>query len=244
MGFQIIATARVSREEFLMVDFLGTDDIFALVKEGSFVVKSNGVGYTVKANEGFLFKKEVLYHRSVVETVTMYLFRYKSDESAFQYEHVIFNDKNRLVTTFNMLETLDQSVQREDFEYRNHLFFDLVMQHRLENAHTPHVDEPIESAITKIISTIHQSIDLSIIANESGLSYVQFLRRFKNFCGLTPSEYINELRVQKAKKLLTDTNMLVKDIAYSCGFENEYYFSNFFKKHTAMSPTAFRSLSS
>ena len=82
------------------------------------------------------------------------------------------------------------------------------------------------------------------IAKESGLSYVQFLRRFKNFCGLTPSEYINELRVQKAKKLLTDTNMLVKDIAYSCGFENEYYFSNFFKKHTAMSPTAFRSLSS
>ena len=40
--------------------------------------------------------------------------------------------------------------------------------------------------------------------------------------------------------LLTDTDLLIKEIAYACGFENEYYFSNFFKKHTTLSPSAFR----
>ena len=46
-----------------------------------------------------------------------------------------------------------------------------------------------------------------------------------------------------AKTLLSDTDIYIRDIAFRCGFENEYYFSNFFKKHTSYSPSAFRKLS-
>ena len=81
------------------------------------------------------------------------------------------------------------------------------------------------------------------LASKSGLSYVQFLRRFKAYTGLTPSDYLTSVRLQKAKMLLSNSTLLVREIAYACGFENEYYFSNFFKKHTATSPTAFRLLS-
>ena len=41
-------------------------------------------------------------------------------------------------------------------------------------------------------------------------------------------------------RLNTVTDMLIKDIAAMCGFENEYYFSNFIKKQTGMNPSAFR----
>jgi len=244
MKIQLIVAARVSRDEFMMNDFLGSDDIFALVKEGSFCVEREELKFTVSAGEGALFKKNILYHRRVISPLTLYLFRYKSDEHVFESEHIIFKDSVRLLSTLSMLEELDTKITRDDFEYRSHLFYDLVMQYKLENQKPQITDEPIEHAIFEINRSLHQNVDLPEIAKESGLSYVQFLRRFKTLTGLTPSEYINELRLQKAKQLLTDTNMLVKDIAYSCGFENEYYFSNFFKKHTTLSPRSFRKSSS
>jgi AraC-like DNA-binding protein len=46
--------------------------------------------------------------------------------------------------------------------------------------------------------------------------------------------------MQKAKELLTGSSLQIKEIANACGFENEYYFSNFFKKHIKMSPSDFR----
>ena len=57
---------------------------------------------------------------------------------------------------------------------------------------------------------------------------------------MTPTEYVSFLRLQKAKRLLIDTDLLIKEIAAECGFSNEYYFSNFFKKRTELSPQNFR----
>ncbi|MBQ8850771.1 MAG: helix-turn-helix transcriptional regulator, partial [Clostridia bacterium] len=187
--------------------------------------------------------KNTLCHRWVREPIVMYLFRYKSDTHAFDSEHVIFKDQTRLATTFAMLEQLDCEVFREDFEYRSRLFSDLVMQYSMENRQRHSVDEPIERAIAHINRSLHKGTRLARIGEESGLSYVQFLRRFKAFTGVSPSEYITALRLQKAKQMLTDTDLRVKDIASACGFENEYYFSNFFKKHTSISPSAFRASS-
>ena len=133
MKIQLIVAPRVNREKFLMSDFLGSDDIFALVTEGSFLVERGDTKFTVKANEGALFKKNTLYHRTVLEPISIYLFRYKSEKSAFDSEHVVFKDKERLRTTLSMLERLDENVFREDFDYRYHLFCDLVMQYKMEN---------------------------------------------------------------------------------------------------------------
>ncbi len=244
MRFQLLIAQRASRKKFIMEDFIGSDDIFALVTKGSFSVVCNGEMFTVKANEGMLFRKNTLYHREVVEPVTMYLFRYKAESPAFDCDHVVFKDQVRLSTTLVTLEMLDREVFGADFEYRSHLFDDLVMQYEMETLKKKSEDEPIERIVAEINRSLHKSISLSQMGERCGLSYVQFLRRFKAFTGVSPIEYVAERRLQKAKQLLADTDLLVKDIAFSCGFENEYYFSNFFKKHTNMSPTAFRSFSS
>ena len=60
---------------------------------------------------------------------------------------------------------------------------------------------------------------------------------------------MGEVQVRKDLAMVSDggrpkigypRDLLIKDIAYACGFENEYYFSNFFKKHIKMSPSDFR----
>ncbi len=243
MNAQLLVAPRVFRERFIMEDFIGTDDIFALVKEGSFVAESENGCVTVCANEGMLFQKNLLYHRKVLSPVILYLFRYKSDTPVFPCEHVVFRNTERLKTTLAMLEQLENDTFENDFEYRKHLFSDLVTQYELEHRIFKSADQLIENAVDEIRRNLHRGVSLEEIGERSGLSYVQFLRRFKSFTGMTPSDFIIALRLQKAKTMLADTELLIKEIAYACGFENEYYFSNFFKKHTSLSPSAFRAAS-
>ena len=240
MKAELTVALCVVRERFVMEHFIGSDDIFALVKEGCFTVESENGCFTVKENEGMLFQRNVLYHRRAITPVTMYLFRYKSDTHAFPCEHVTFTDRARLLSTVSMLDRLESGVFENDFEYRRHLFSDLIAQYAMEQKSKTCTDPLIEAAMEEIRGALHRGIHLDMLAEKSGLSYVQFLRRFKGVAGMSPSDYVIALRLQKAKALLSETELLIREIALACGFENEYYFSNFFKKHTTLSPTAFR----
>ena len=65
---------------------------------------------------------------------------------------------------------------------------------------------------------------------------------FKNYTGLAPAQYISQLKIQKAKELLSVTNKTVKEIAFDLGFESVDYFSTQFRKQTNQTPTQFRNL--
>ena len=93
----------------------------------------------------------------------------------------------------------------------------------------------------RIRESVTKGISVAALAKESSLSHVQLIRRFRSAFGCTPSERIKQLRLERAKELLMQTVIPIKEVAYDCGFENEYYFSNFFKKNTGLSPTEFRS---
>ncbi len=65
-------------------------------------------------------------------------------------------------------------------------------------------------------------------------------RLFKQAKGITISEYIAVLKVQRAKELLSEPQLLIQDIAKSLGFTSAGYFSRFFKKETGQTPQEFR----
>lgn len=67
-----------------------------------------------------------------------------------------------------------------------------------------------------------------------------FTRLFKSKTGMRMHEYINSLRISKAKVLIYQTNMSIKEIAYSVGFTDEKYFMKLFKKHEGISPSRYR----
>jgi len=245
MGIQLLVSTRAYREKFIMEDFIGSDDIFALVGEGSFVFESVHGSYTVRENEGALFRRNVLYHRHVTEPVELYLFRYKSDKPLFDCDKVVFADEARIRSSIEMLSQVERGLLKNEFELKKHLFSDIVFQYALENEKPVGGGSPdpiVEKAISEIKESFNKKLSLAVIAEKTGLSYVQFLRRFKAYTGVSPSDYLNTLRVQKSKNMLGDPRLAVKDISAACGFENEYYFSNFFKKQTGMSPSAFRKI--
>ena len=242
MKLQLISCVRVSREHFIMPDFMGEENILALLRSGSFWFETEQGRYTVREGEAALFRKWVRCHRETVCPCEMYLFKYSSDVEVFDSEYIVFEDGERIASTLRMLDRAS-GILKDGFFYQERLFGDIVTQYLLERGGEgkPGVTDPlIESTVTFINEHVQHKLSISDVARRTGLSYVQFVRRFTAYAGMSPSEYLAALRLKKAESLLSDTALPVKEVAAACGFENEYYFSNFFKKHKGLSPSAFR----
>ena len=242
MKIQLISCVRVSREHFIRPDFLGEENILALPRSGSFWFETERGKYTVRAGEAALFRKWVRCHRETICPCEIYLFKYSSDLEIFDSDHIVFEDGERIASTLRMLDRAS-SILKDGFFYQERLFGDIVTQYLLEcggEGRSGVTDPLIENAVTFINERVQHKLSISDVARRTGLSYVQFIRRFTAYAGMPPSEYLAALRLKKAESLLSDTALPVKEVAAACGFDNEYYFSNFFKKRVGMSPSLYR----
>ena len=103
----------------------------------------------------------------------------------------------------------------------------------------------ISSQISIAKAAVHENI--STITPESlaeiiCMSYSKFRKIFKEYTGFAPSQYIQEVRVNMAKELLTNTSKSIKEIAFELGYENKDYFFTAFRKVSGMTPAGYRKL--
>lgn len=80
----------------------------------------------------------------------------------------------------------------------------------------------------------------SFYATKLALTTSAFSKKIKKQFGKSPSQLIQERVILEAKKLLHLTHKSVKEIAFELGFEDEFYFSRYFKKGTELSPLHYR----
>ncbi len=85
-----------------------------------------------------------------------------------------------------------------------------------------------------------ENIRLQTLATLAGMTPTSFSRFFKLHTGRNLSEYIIEIRIGYASRLLVDSTMSVSEICYSCGFNNVSNFNRLFKKKKGASPKDFR----
>lgn len=78
------------------------------------------------------------------------------------------------------------------------------------------------------------------IASQLSLGYSWFRRMFKEYTGVSPAQYQLQLKLMRAKELLTGTSLNISEIAYQLRFENAGQFSTFFRKKEGMTPSQFR----
>ena len=106
------------------------------------------------------------------------------------------------------------------------------------------VPEGISAAVKKALEFIREHYEEQISlqdaadAAEVNPAYLSYL--FKQEMKIGFSNYVQELRIDCAKKLLSGTNCRVKDVALRSGFGDYHYFSKTFKKITGMSPAEYR----
>ena len=87
----------------------------------------------------------------------------------------------------------------------------------------------------------HRPLTLRIIARDLGACSDHIGKLFKKDLGLSFSEYINGLRVEKAKLMISAGGIAISDIAVRSGFGSEQNFFKQFKRHTGVTPNKFRS---
>jgi AraC-like DNA-binding protein len=91
-----------------------------------------------------------------------------------------------------------------------------------------------------IQKNFNSAISLKQVANQIYLTESNFCKFFKKATGKTYSDYLNEIRINEAARLLLQTDKTISQISFECGFETLSYFNRVFLKKKSQTPSVFR----
>lgn len=171
-----------------------------------------------RVRSGFLSPVKPIYHVGFSdEIVHLYKEAYDSAviEAAYS-QQLMAGIVNHLI---GMMYSLERNIQLS----HNQSHVDMISRARLR------IREALESGLT-----------IQQVAEEMGVSYSNFRKLFKEYTGLSPATYQQDLRLQRAKELLSTTDLSIKEIAYKLNFESPDYFSAKFKAKTGRRPSELR----
>lgn len=137
----------------------------------------------------------------------------KEDKTAAQ--------QNLAGIVFNILGTILSLAQNKNFE-------------------TNDSAQKIERAKVIMCENILKNLEIKELAQNLGISYSLFRKVFKEYTGYSPAQYFQELKLRKAKEMLTETNHSIKEVAFELNFNSYEYFLSFFKKKVGTTPMEYR----
>lgn len=123
-----------------------------------------------------------------------------------------------------------------------HLLAYLFFREKDNNWKDKEVLNKIDKARLMIREKLNSPVSPEELAAALNMSYTWFRRMFRQYTGLAPAQYITQLKIQKARELLSVTSMPIKEIALELGYESIDYFSTLFKKQTGTTPGQFRNM--
>jgi AraC-like DNA-binding protein len=100
--------------------------------------------------------------------------------------------------------------------------------------------EALVSEAKLLLQQPENVVSIERLAAQLNLSPAQLRRVFKEHTGVSPHQYYNQMRMNRAKELLRETTLTVKQVARQLCYESPYHFSKEFKKATGHSPTDWR----
>ena len=185
----------------------------------SYWIGFKGVNMDDHVRAGFLSPQHPIYHVGFSDSIVgLYKQAYATaQEEAAYSQQLMAGIVNHLI---GMMYSLERNIELKS---RNQSHVDMINRARLR------IRESLESSLT-----------IQQVAEELGVSYSNFRKLFKEHTGISPAIYQQDLRLQRAKELLTTTNMSIKEIAYQLNFESPDYFSAKFKIKTGRRPSELR----
>ena len=208
------------------------------ILEGCFKIKFNDEWKIVKKGDIIYLPKTLYFEREIIEPINFYYLRFEDDNAYYPYGGILKTDNiSYFKSTINsILKAYDKTSMQhicdillESILCSNILFSD-------ENCN----DVNIAECMNYITEHFCDDISLDYLCGITGYSKTVLIEKFKQNYKVTPAIYINKLRMDKAKNYLVNTNISIAEIAFSCGFHCQYYFSNAFKKHFGESPLQYR----
>lgn len=160
----------------------------------------------------------------------------------------LFSEENRLIKIVNNVRIM-RAVQRivNELEAKSPYYQYLVVMYYAEllilicrymdEAYLPIcTNESLKKAIAYIRLNYHTDININSVAGHTGISERYLRALFSQHLNLSPLDYLNQIRIDKAIELLRNTEMSIKEICFQCGFQSPQYFSRIFKRQIGISP--------
>jgi AraC-like DNA-binding protein len=94
--------------------------------------------------------------------------------------------------------------------------------------------------LERMKNELHEPWTLELMAERSGLARTRFAHYCRKLTNLSPMEYLQRQRVEKAKLLLAGAGLSITEIALNCGFASSAYFASAFRRHAHCSPREYR----
>ncbi len=181
------------------------------------------------------------------------------EKDLLHYLYDLLHDHDVTECIINGHEALQrvEEKQPEPVITDNDLFLMNGREHNVRNVTAP-IDKPRINVtqfnerqslqfLEKVTETIYREIDntqnlIDLIAANLCISKSHLNRKIKAATGLTTSQYILKVRLNKAKKMLARSQKPIGEIALDCGFNDFAYFSRIFHKEFGMTPTAYQRL--
>lgn len=210
-------------------------------RKGQLVLMPAGVRQSYSTISNNTFKKYWCHFTAQIGDINIFDF--------FDTPYVIdIDDMDRLVSLFEELIMLHND-QKIYTVLREKAVMTEIIAYFLESANIEDFKvskfallEEINSVVKYIESHISENLTVETLAERFHFHPNYFTRIFKKYMGLPPIQYINKMKIERAKYLLKTTSMQVNEIAVKTGFSDVYYFSKFFKGFTGYSPSDFRNI--
>lgn len=121
-----------------------------------------------------------------------------------------------------------------------HILGMIYYKERNSNYSNTYIPDKINEARIIMKKHIEEPFMMEDIAHQIGMGYTWFRRMFKEYTGTSPAQYQIQLRIMRAKELLTTTTLNISEIAYRLNFESSAQFATFFKHKEGITPSQFR----
>ena len=117
-------------------------------------------------------------------------------------------------------------------------------QQQADKLEVPEVKGNDELLMERIMKAVNKNLNdsdfsVEMLCSEVGISRAQLHRKMKELTGLSTSEFIRNIRLEQAARLLKEQKINVTQVAYTVGFSNLAHFSTVFRKHFGMAPSEY-----
>ncbi len=100
--------------------------------------------------------------------------------------------------------------------------------------------QKMKKAVEYVQENYNKDLNMAVVSNYISMNYSMFSFAFKQYTGSNFVNYLKDIRIREAKKLLTETDMRVIEISREVGYDNEKNFMKIFKSSCGVSPTEYR----
>jgi len=210
--------------------------------EGETIYTNNGKQFISNINNMVVLPKGLTYEMQCVKAGHFSIIEFECDLEHDKILHFPLKNAEKILELFRKMEykrTLkDPMYELECIKNTYSIIIKLVKES--SRKYTPNSkQQKLVPALDYIAENYTKKIKNEDLAMLTGFSTDYFRKIFSQTYGMSPIEYVHNLRIKKAKELLESDYVSITDIAISLGYDNIYDFSRSFKKATGISPSKY-----